>query len=232
MSYQANFKKYCSGNKSIVRQCLGNGVVNSRSRWWVCSDARTYLHQTLSEVWNRVTGLSFRFVYQVTENTSDATPMVTNVWTGLSNTKAPFPIPIQNKSGTVATYTGEIPLYLAIRMGGQVATGIGVTITDVNSGIATVSGFSTLSSANIGQWLWLCDHSTNFISPRGNLGPFQIQSVSGTPQTQNWIWDGTLGALTLPSWLTFTCASTRTAQTSATSIVVNIGTNIPVGNMW
>lgn len=42
---------------------------------------------------------------------------------------------------------------------------------------------------------------------------------------------GTRGAITLPSKFTFTCASTRTAQTSASTLVTGIGANVPALNV-
>ena len=42
----------------------------------------------------------------------------------------------------------------------------------------------------------------------------------------------TPGLVTLPSWLSFSCASTRTAQISANALIKNVSTNQAVANMW
>jgi hypothetical protein len=42
----------------------------------------------------------------------------------------------------------------------------------------------------------------------------------------------TPGLVTLPSWLTYTCASTVTAQTSASTLIKGVGVNQAVANLW
>jgi len=60
----------------------------------------------------------------------------------------------------------------------------------------------------------------------------QFNFLSGGRLSSKSISFNTPGLVTLPSWLSFSCASTRTAQTSSSTIIRGVGANQAVANIW